>query len=94
MADAAADADAYQFPWLIDVEQHLHDLEDQDEVELFDDGEEVGDEYLFFLTGRPDAELIEAASRIASRPGVPAGAYIVLNTGHDDFGIGKRIDLP
>ena len=46
-------------------------------MELHGDGEEVEGEYLFFLAGRPESELLSEASRLASRPGMPTGAYAV-----------------
>lgn len=81
--------------WIAEVEEHLFDLEDRGTVEILDDGEEVDDEYLFFLTGRSEKELLSVASGLATCRGVPAGAYaIVTDDESNDVGTGKRVDLP
>ncbi|MFF7358294.1 hypothetical protein ACFZA1_37555 [Streptomyces filipinensis] len=36
---------SYPFPWIEEVEDLLSDLEDQGDVEVFDEGEEDGDVY-------------------------------------------------
>jgi hypothetical protein len=42
---------SHPFAWIEEVEDLLSDLEDQGEAEVFDDGEEAEDVYVFFLTG-------------------------------------------
>lgn len=37
--------DEYAFPWIDDVEEHLAELEEEGVVEVYDDGEELGDHY-------------------------------------------------
>ena len=84
----------YEYPWILDVEEHLLD-ELKGPVEALDDGEEVGDEYLFFITGESEDHLLRVASMIATRPGVPAGAYAVVTDAEaEDFGVGRRVELP
>ena len=93
-APAAANGD-YQYPWIDEVEDHLAALEGAGELEVLDDGEEVGDEYVFFVTGRPEQQLLRGASRVAARDGVPAGAYAVVSTDDSgEIGVGRRVDLP
>ncbi|WP_411078869.1 hypothetical protein [Streptomyces sp. cmx-18-6] len=96
---------AYAFPWIGDVEDFLADLEDEGVVEVHDEGEEHGDAYVFLLTLAGDGdgtgvgagveELLAAASRVAAREGVPAGAFaVVSDDGAEEFGLGRRIALP
>lgn len=85
----------YPFPWIDDVEEHLATLEEEGRLEVHDDGEELDDAYVFFITGAPQDQLLEVASRVADRNGVPAGAYAVLSTADvDEIGDGERVDLP
>lgn len=42
---------SYPFPWIEEIENFLSDLEDQGDAEVFDEGEEDGDVYVFFVTG-------------------------------------------
>ncbi|MGY5061138.1 hypothetical protein ACWDFR_45115 [Streptomyces sp. 900105755] len=41
---------SYPFPWIEEVEDFLSVLEDQGDVEVFDEGEEDGDVYVFFVS--------------------------------------------
>ncbi|MFJ4620446.1 hypothetical protein [Streptomyces sp. NPDC088812] len=82
-------------PWIDQVEEFLVDVEDEGDVEVFDDGEQFEDAYVFFVTGAGEEELLAVASRVALLPGVPAGAFAVVS--HDDaeeFGMGRRVALP
>ncbi|MEU6526481.1 hypothetical protein ABZ892_27535 [Streptomyces sp. NPDC046924] len=86
--------DAYPFPWIEEVEDFLCNLEDRSDVEVFDDGEQHEDAYVFFLTGAGEQELLAAASRVATLPGVPAGAFAVVSDDEaEEFGLGRRIAL-
>ncbi|MGW7360829.1 hypothetical protein ACWGI0_30450 [Streptomyces sp. NPDC054802] len=86
---------SHPFPWIEEVEDLLSDLEDQGEVEVFDDGEEAEDVYVFFLTGASEEALLAAASRVATLPGVPAGAFAVVSDDEaEEFGQGRRVILP
>ena len=85
----------YPFPWIDDVEEHLATLEEQGRLEVVDEGEEVDDAYVFFVAGASQDQLLEVASRVADRDGVPAAAYAVLSTAEtDEIGVGERVDLP
>ena len=96
LAPAADVADGeYGYPWIDDVEERLAALEESGEAEVFDDGEEDGDEYVFFVTGASEEQLLKAASVIASSEGVPGGMYaVVTSDGAEEFGTGKRVPLP
>ncbi|MEU6198318.1 hypothetical protein [Streptomyces sp. NPDC047061] len=86
---------AYPFPWIEDVEDFLFALEDQGDVEVFDDGEDDGDAYVFFVTGAGERELLAVASRVATLPGVPEGAVaVVSNDAAEEFGLARRVALP
>lgn len=64
---------AYPYPWIEEVEDFLADLEDQGDAEVFDDGEEDADAYVFFVTGAGEEDLLAVASRVATLPGVLRG---------------------
>ncbi|MEU5941163.1 hypothetical protein ABZ807_18660 [Micromonospora sp. NPDC047548] len=87
--------DIYPFPWIDQVEDFLAELEDEGTIEVYDDGEEHGDVYIFFITGANEASLLAAASRVATLSGVPAGAFaMVTDDRAPEFGMGRRFDLP
>jgi hypothetical protein len=86
---------AYPYPWIEEVEDFLADLEDQGDVEVFDDGEESAEAYVFFVTGAGEEELLAVASRVATLPGVPAGTFAVVgDDGAEVLGLGRRVTLP
>ncbi|BCB89295.1 hypothetical protein [Phytohabitans suffuscus] len=86
---------SYPFPWIDRVDDFLVELEDAGEAEVYDDGEEYGDVYIFFISGASEAGLLDAASRVATLSGVPAGAFAMVTTDEaPDFGRGRRVDLP
>lgn len=86
---------AYAFPWIDQVEDFLVDLEDEGIVEVYDDGEEVDDVYVFFIAGATEASLLAAASRVAALDGVPAGVFaMVTDDEAAEYGMGRRVDLP
>ncbi|MEV7981868.1 hypothetical protein [Streptomyces sp. NPDC086519] len=86
---------AYPFPWIEEVEDFLSDLEDQGDVEVFDEGAEDGDVYVFFITGAGEGDLLAVASRVATLLGLPAGTVaIVSNDEAEEFGLGRRVALP
>ncbi len=81
--------------WIDDVGDYLIDLEEELGIEEWDDGEEFGDVYIFFIAGANERTLLKAASRIAVRDGVPGGAFaVVTDTGTARFGQGRRVNLP
>lgn len=81
--------------WIDDVGDFMIDLEDELGIEEFDDGEESGDAYIFFIAGANERKLLAAASRVATRDGVPAGAFaMVTDTNAPRVGMGRRVSLP
>ncbi|SNT62592.1 hypothetical protein SAMN05216276_109215 [Streptosporangium subroseum] len=85
----------YQFPWIDEIEEFLFELEQQGEVEVFDDGEQFGDVYVFFVAGADESALLAAASRVAALDGIPTGAFAMITDDEAaEFGLGRRIDLP
>ncbi|MFM9595075.1 hypothetical protein ACKI1J_35195 [Streptomyces scabiei] len=86
---------AYPFPWIEAIEDFLSDLEDGGDVEVFDEGEEEEDVYVFFVTGAGEADLLAVASRVAALPGVPAGTVAFISTDEaEELGLGRRVALP
>lgn len=87
----------YQYPWILRVDNLVHAMDARrgSGVREFDDGEEEDDEYVWFLTGRDQQAVLAAASKIAARSDVPAGAYAVItDEASVDLGQGTRVDLP
>jgi hypothetical protein len=85
----------YQFPWIDDVENFIAGLDEDGDVIEFDDGDEYGKVYVFFLTGDNEPDLLAVASDIATLDGVPSGAFAVVT--HDEakgVGRGRRVSLP
>ncbi|MET9085333.1 hypothetical protein ABZX77_26200 [Streptomyces sp. NPDC004237] len=85
----------YPFAWIDEVEGFLFVLEDQGDMEVFDDGEENGDVYVFFIAGADEETLLAVASRVATLSGVPAGTFAAVSA--DDAerpGLGRRVALP
>ena len=80
--------------WIEDVEDVLADLEDNGDVEVYDDAERVGDAHVFYLTGNRSQDLLAIASRVASRPGVPKGAFAIVTDDKAAHGTGRRVPLP
>ncbi|WP_306204747.1 hypothetical protein [Actinoplanes sp. RD1] len=81
--------------WVDDIGDYLIDLEEELGIEEYDDGEEYGDVYIFFIAGVNERTLLRAASRVATRKGVPAGAFaMVTNTNAPQFGMGRKVPLP
>ncbi len=82
----------YPFPWIDTVMEFLMGL-DGSTGRMFDDGEEFGDEYLFFVHGASEPGLIQLAREVAHLPGVPAGVYATVTDTGTDMGNGRRVDL-
>lgn len=82
----------YPFPWIDTVTEFLFEL-DGSKGEMYDDGEELDDEYLFFVHGAPEADLITLAREVANLPGVPSGVYATVTDTEADMGGGTRIEL-
>ncbi|MBT2438654.1 hypothetical protein J7E93_00625 [Streptomyces sp. ISL-36] len=86
---------AYPYPWIEEVEDLLAGLEEQGDVEVFDDGEEEAEAYIFFITGASEEDLLALASRVATLPGVPTGSFAVVSSDEaDEFGQGRQVTLP
>ncbi|MGM1018658.1 MAG: hypothetical protein ACQEW8_14080 [Actinomycetota bacterium] len=84
--------DEYDYPYLETIEEYLFAL-DGEHGEMYDDGEQLGDEYLYFVSGASEAELIGLARQIASLPGVPTGIYATVTDSDADMGEGRVVDL-
>jgi hypothetical protein len=81
--------------WIDDVGDFLIDLEEELGIEEVEDGEESGDAYIFFIAGGHERTLLGAASRVATREGVPAGAFaMITDTNAPRVGMGRRVSLP
>ncbi|MFE2060797.1 hypothetical protein ACFXDH_00080 [Streptomyces sp. NPDC059467] len=86
---------SHPFPWIDDVEDFLLGLEERGDVEVFDEGEDDGDVYVFIVTGAGEEKLPAVASRVAMLPGVPTGAVAVVSDDEaEEFGLGRRVSLP
>ncbi|NEA33927.1 hypothetical protein [Streptomyces sp. SID13031] len=84
----------YAFGWIFEVEEYLAKNEDGGGFEVYDDGEELGNDYLFFLTGANERTLLSVARDVARLPGMPKGAYaIVTDDEAEEMGVGQRAPL-
>ncbi|MEE1759649.1 MULTISPECIES: hypothetical protein [unclassified Streptomyces] len=62
---------------------------------MYDDGEEYGEAYIFFITGAAEEDLLAVAARTAGLPGIPGGVFaVVTNDEADEIGLGRRVELP
>lgn len=84
--------DEYDFPYLETIEEYLFAL-DGEHGEMYDDGESFGNEYLYFVSGASEAELLGLARQIASLPGVPTGIYATVTDSDADMGEGRVVEL-
>jgi len=82
----------YRFPWMDSIMDFLMEL-DGSRGEMYDDGEELGNEYVFFVYGAPEADLLSLAREVAALPGVPLGVYATVTDTDADMGGGARVDL-
>jgi hypothetical protein len=84
----------YAYGWIFEVEEYLASHQDTGGFEVYDDGEESGNAYLFFLTGADERKLLSVARDVARRPGMPKGAYaIVTDDEAEETGVGQRAPL-
>jgi hypothetical protein len=89
------EVDTPTLAWIDQIEDFLFQREDEGELEVFDDGEEYGEVYVFFIAGAAETALLQAASQVVSLDGVPAGAFaIVTDDQAQEFGVGRRVNLP
>lgn len=85
----------YPHPWIEQVEDFLAACEEEGGVAVFDDGEEDAEAYIFFVTGAGEEDLLAVASRVATLPGMPTGAFAVVSDDEaEEFGRGRRVTLP
>ncbi|WP_327591373.1 hypothetical protein OHA25_60590 (plasmid) [Nonomuraea sp. NBC_00507] len=86
---------AYPFPWIDEIDEFLFEMEQQGQTKVFDDSEEFGEVYVFFITGADEEALLAIASRVADLDGVPKGVFaMVTDDQAGEFGLGRRVDLP
>jgi len=92
---ARGGADDSDYPWITRIEEFLTRMEEQGSMEVADYGEEMGEVYVFVITGASEAKLLRVAARVAALPGVPAGTFAVVSDSEaTDAGDGRRVDLP
>ena len=85
---------AYPFPWIRVVDDFLADLEKRGDLEVFDEGDEVGRVYAFFVTGADVDHLLAVAGQVARLPGIPAGSFaFVTDDEAEQIGRGRRVKL-
>jgi hypothetical protein len=94
VATPGLSAGQHQFPWIDQVESYVEELDPATGAEYYDDGEELGDDYIFFITGQDEQRLLQVAGRIVALAGVPAGGYAVVTDDQSDMGEGRRVELP
>jgi hypothetical protein len=87
--------DEYPFPWIDDIHDFLADLDEEGDVQEYDDGEEDGDVYIFFITGGSESAVLRVAAEVVALDRVPAGAFaMVTDDEAEEFGMGRRVALP
>lgn len=82
----------FPHPWVDAIETYIGGLDGANGEES-DEPETLEDEYLYFLAGASESQLIEHATRIAKLPGVPSGVYVTVSDADSAMGGGRRIDL-
>ncbi|MFD7156539.1 hypothetical protein ACFV9C_18210 [Kribbella sp. NPDC059898] len=83
-----------QTGWIDVIEDFLNDEASDGSFVVFDDGEELGDVYVFFVAGPSEEILLSAAREVASLPGVPAGAFAVVTDDKSEcIGTGRHVAL-
>jgi hypothetical protein len=86
--------DDYPFPWIGEVEEYLGEREEDGTFEIYDDGEELGNDYLYFITGASEETLLAVAADVAALPGIPQGVFaIVTDDQAEEMGVGRRMPL-
>ncbi|MFI7064561.1 hypothetical protein ACIBL3_26460 [Kribbella sp. NPDC050124] len=51
-------------PWIFEVDEYLAERSEKEQFEVFDDGEEFGDAYLYFITGAGEAGELGTGRRV------------------------------
>jgi hypothetical protein len=72
----------YAYGWIFEVEEYLASHEDDGGYEVYDDGEELGNAYLFFLTGADERTLLSVARDV-----------VVTDDEAEETGVGQRAPL-
>jgi len=84
----------YKFPWIDDLTEAIEELVEDGEVDTYDDSEEVGDFYVWFLTGEDEPSVLAVAGNLATRSGVPSGVFaVVTDSDSTEVGTGRRVDI-
>lgn len=84
----------YEFGWIDDIEEFLADESSDGSFDIYDDGEDFGETYVFFLAGAPEDVLLHVAADVAALPGIPAGAFaVVTDDQSEEIGNGRRVAL-
>lgn len=84
----------YEFGWIDVIEEFLDDESSDGTFEVYDDGEEVGGAYVFFVAGAAEEVLLGVAAAVAALPGVPSDAFaVVTDDDSADLGTGRHVTL-
>lgn len=84
----------YEFGWIDDIEEFLDDESSDGSFDIYDDGEEIGGAYVFFVAGAPEEVLLSVAADVAALPSVPSGAFaVVTDEESEEVGTGRRVAL-
>jgi hypothetical protein len=84
----------YEFGWIDVIEEFLDDESSDGSFDIYDDGEEIGQAYVFFVAGAPEELLLSVAAEVAALPGVPSGAFaVVTDDNSEEMGTGRRVAL-
>ncbi|MFE0508841.1 hypothetical protein [Streptomyces sp. NPDC058964] len=83
---------SYPFPWIDQIEDFLAE---QEAAEVYDDGEEYGEAYVFFITGAAEEDLLAVDSRAAGLTGIPSGVFATVTSDEaEEIGLGRRVEQP
>jgi hypothetical protein len=84
----------YEFGWIDDIEEFLDDESSDGSFDIYDEGQEIGAAYVFFVAGAPEEILLGVAADVAALPGVPSGALaVVTDDKSEEIGTGRRVAL-
>jgi hypothetical protein len=84
----------YEFGWIDDIAEFLDDESSDGSFDIYDEGEDIGEAYVFFVAGAPKAVLLGVAADVAALPGVPSGAFaVVTDDKSEEIGTGRRVAL-
>ena len=84
----------YEFGWIDDIEELLDDESSDGSFDVYDEGEEIGEAYVFFVAGAPEEVLLRVAADVATLTGVPSGAFaVVTDDQSEEIGNGRRVAL-